>query len=235
MKGLGLNMNKEINIGDKFGRLTVLEELEQRKRGMKVYKCQCECGNIVSVIGVNLTHGFTKSCGCYHKDRASEANKTHGESHTKLYYVWQDMRKRCTNPNHHAYEYYGGRGITVCDEWLNSYEAFQEWALNNGYEQGLTIDRENNNEGYSPDNCRWVTMLVQSHNQRPRKDMTLSNSPNAKPVDMYSIDGQFIKHYDSIKEACIDNDIKGTGSNISACCRGRQKIAHGYMWRYTNE
>ena len=95
MKGLGLNMNKEINIGDKFGRLTVLEELEQRKRGMKVYKCQCECGNIVSVIGVNLTHGFTKSCGCYkiQRIRETKTQELTGQRFGKLTAVYKSFDK----------------------------------------------------------------------------------------------------------------------------------------------
>ena len=230
----GDDMPNDIKVGDKFNRLTVIEEMQKRKQRCKVYKCLCDCGNEtpVYVTSTNLRKGYSKSCGCYHKERAREANKTHGKSHTKLYYVWQDMRKRCNNPKHHAYKDYGGRGITVCDEWNNDYVPFHEWAMNNGYKAGLSIDRVNNDKGYSPDNCRWVTMSVQCCNQRERKDMSLSNSPRARVVSMYSLKGDFLKNYSSIKEACIDNGIKGTGTGISACCRGRQKNAYGFIWKY---
>lgn len=90
----------------------------------------------------------------------------HGDSKTKLYYVWAEMIQRCTNPKHRRFEDWGGRGIEVCDEWKNDYSAFKEWALENGYREGLTIDRINNDMGYSPDNCRWATVNEQNKNKR---------------------------------------------------------------------
>ena len=105
-----------INIGDKYNKLTVLEKTSERKNRSIIYKCRCDCGNIINVISTNLTKGLCKSCGCLQKEKASLSNKTHGLSKTKLYYVWGDMRKRCNNPNHHAYHYYGGREIKVCEQ-----------------------------------------------------------------------------------------------------------------------
>lgn len=91
--------------------------------------------------------------------------RIHGECRTRLYEIWVDMKKRCYNPKSHAYHRYGGRGISVCDTWKDSYESFRNWAISNGYSDDLTIDRINNEQGYSPDNCRWVDMKVQNNNR----------------------------------------------------------------------
>lgn len=152
--------------GMKFNKLLVLERCGSNKQRMAMWLCKCDCGNYTKVSSTSLVKGFTKSCGCYQRQRASESNKTHGESHTKLFYIWQDLRKRCKNKSHHAYKYYGGRGIKVCKEWEESYINFKEWAINNGFKEGLTIDRVCNNLEYSPKNCRWVTMKVQNNNKR---------------------------------------------------------------------
>ena len=204
-----------LNSGDKFGRLTVIKATDKRLNRCVVYECLCDCGNTVYTTKTRLVKGFVKSCGCLQKERASESNKTHGLSHTKLFYIWQDMRKRCFNKNHHAYNYYGGRGITVCNEWDNCFLSFYEWAISNGYREGLSIDRINNNGNYCPKNCRWVTMKEQS-----------------KKVAKYNINGEFIEVYPTIKEACLHNNIKGTGTSISACCRGKVKQAYGFIWKY---
>lgn len=148
-------------IGDKYGRLTVVEfdRLQNRKT---YWKCTCDCGLTVIATGNNLRSGNTKSCGCLRKDTAKETgfnNSVHGESHgnrTRLYTIWCGMRQRCTNPNRDAYKLYGGKGVTICEEW-DDYKAFKSWAKMNGYSDNLCIDRINPDEGYYPENCRWIT------------------------------------------------------------------------------
>ena len=148
--------------GQRFGRLVVLERAENIIQHRTVYKCLCDCGNEVIVRSDSLTSGRTQSCGCLQKEKVT----IHGETNTPLYNVWYDMRRRCNYENDINYENYGGRGITVCDDWNNNYIPFRDWALENGYEQGLSIDRIDNNLGYYPDNCQWTTMKVQCNNRR---------------------------------------------------------------------
>lgn len=149
--------------GKKFGRLTVISKHPESKKGE--YLCICDCGNLVKVESFRLRSGCTKSCGCLRREQIGNLNRTHGESGTRLYGIWADMKKRCYNPNAHAYDRYGGRGITMCDDWKESYESFHNWALSNGYSDRLSIDRINNDSGYSPDNCRWADSKTQGSNR----------------------------------------------------------------------
>lgn len=161
-------------IGKKFNRLTVLEECEERtKDRKKVYKCVCECGNIVNVIGKNLRNGNTKSCGCLKHE--CKSNFKHGKRHTRLYSIWYDMKRKCYKPTRKDYHCYGGRGITVCNEWLNEFMVFYKWAMSHGYNDTLTIDRIDVNGNYEPNNCRWTTLKQQSNNRRTNVLITYNN------------------------------------------------------------
>ena len=158
-------------IGQKFGRLTVVERTENESAGQSRWLCYCDCGNCTVVRGTKLVQGRTKSCGCLGKEVAMsnlEKGRLHtdGRTKTKLYRIWCDMRRRCGNPKDNAYSDYGGRGIIVCPEWNASFDAFRNWALSNGYAEHLTIDRIDNSNGYCPENCRWVDMQTQSRNKR---------------------------------------------------------------------
>lgn len=157
-------------IGHKFGRLTPIRKDGHNKYGDALWECVCDCGKHSSVRTTDLLRGRTTSCGCYARDvcirRSTKHNGSHRGNQEKLYRIWNDMKRRCSKKNRADYERYGGRGISVCDDWESSYEIFRDWALSNGYSDGLSIDRIDNDKGYSPDNCRWVTLARQANNKR---------------------------------------------------------------------
>lgn len=163
---------ESIQVGMRFGRLTVIEQLPQR--GIhKMWRCQCDCGNIKDVYDTNLKRGKTKSCGCLVKD----VNSTHGDYASRLYHVWAGMLDRCNTHNTRS-KNHGDRGIRVCDEW-HDFEAFKSWAVANGYDENAprgkcTLDRIDNNGNYEPSNCRWVSNTRQCRNKRNNRLLTFN-------------------------------------------------------------
>jgi hypothetical protein len=164
--------------GKKFGRLMVIKLYNKKqmyKNGKKCgfeyyYLCRCDCGNEKVVRSYALTENMTKSCGCLHKEivrtKTREKNIKHGMSKSDLYKKWSGMKSRCYNKKENNYHIYGQRGIKICAEWVNSFESFYKWAIENGYKKELSIDRINVNGNYEPSNCRWVTWQQQQNNKR---------------------------------------------------------------------
>ena len=136
---------------------------EKRKA---VWEVECFCGNRFEAIGTYIRTGHKKSCGCLKSKVTSERNYKHGKTNTRLYHIWSNMKARCLNTNNDAYHRYGGRGISIWDDWVTSFENFERWALNNGYSDKLSIDRIDNNGNYEPTNCTWSDYYEQGRNKR---------------------------------------------------------------------
>lgn len=155
--------------GREFGRLTVIQRAGSNKNGRATWLCICECSEITVKTGKLLLNGHCRSCGCGEYENRVNNCTSHGLSDTRLYTIWQGMKQRCYYPKHKDYHNYGGRGITVCNEWLVDFVSFYNWAITNGYRDNLSIDRIDVDGNYTPDNCKWSTWREQRLNQRPRK------------------------------------------------------------------
>lgn len=156
-------------IGKQFGRLTVIEYAGQNYRHRATWLCKCTCGNTKIVDGNSLRTGGTRSCGCLNDEvRKSGINgRKHGMHGTRVYRTWMAMKRRCYSKNTEDYKkWYGANGIKVCDEWLHDFMTFYKWAMENGYDDTLSIDRIDPYGDYSPDNCRWVDATTQANNKR---------------------------------------------------------------------
>lgn len=142
--------------GDQINSWTILSGPHSYSNKPSRYLCRCKCGYEAKIITSSLTCGQSKSC-------LSCSKKTHSQCGTRLYNIWKGIKSRCFIPKSTSYKNYGARGITICNEWLK-YEAFHKWAINNGYSDELVIDRRNNNQNYTPQNCRWITNQENSKN-----------------------------------------------------------------------
>ena len=155
---------------ENLGMMFPTESSKERRR-YGLYKCGF-CGTEFKANTQSILSGKTRSCGCYNKRRTSETHKTHGLRFTRLYIIWVNIKDRTLNLKCNDYPNYGGRGITICDEWKNDFKSFYDWAMSNGYSDELTIDRIDNAGNYCPENCRWATKSIQSRNQRMQKNNT---------------------------------------------------------------
>lgn len=156
-------------IGEKYGKLTILEFM-YKKNSHYYYKCKCDCGNEKIIALASLRNGNTKSCGCYHKEVCiKKFKKDHNDlsyiSRKRLHTIWNHMKYRCYSKKCSNYKNYGGRNIKICDEWKD-FNNFYNWALKNGYQNNLSIDRIDNDKNYEPKNCRWITIQEQQKNRR---------------------------------------------------------------------
>ena len=156
--------------GGRYGKLVVVKESGRSKDRRVLWECVCDCGNKTIVPSRDLVNGHSQSCGCRQKEIVASIRKKHGDRDARLYSVWKTMKKRCENPNAKGYEYYGAKGVKVCEEW-HDYSKFKSWALANGYDEKAkrgecTIDRINPYGNYEPSNFRWVSVRVQNSNRR---------------------------------------------------------------------
>ena len=159
--------------GKRYGKLIVLKRdtdyISPSGNRSPQWLCLCDCGNQKNVAGASLKRGITQSCGCLHKETWQKIITKHGQSGTRLHRIWRGMRVRCYDENHHSYAHYGLKGITICEEWKDNFQTFYEWAIANGYNDGLSIDRIDSNGNYEPSNCRWATYSEQNKNRKSWK------------------------------------------------------------------
>jgi len=181
----------------------------------KKTKFRCGCGNTFTSTLWAVENGHTKSCGCLQPVAAGNYSRTHGDSYKRLYSIYKNMKTRCYNEHSPSYEKYGDKGITICNEWLLSYSNFKQWALTNGYNDDLTIDRVDNNGNYEPDNCRWILFEDQSLNKLVYRSNKLgvrgvSISPNNRYVAQIQYKGKkiFLGYFDTVEEASTAYEAK---------------------------
>ncbi len=192
-------MPKSDLLGQTFGRLCVVSEYGRNRNRNVLWECRCSCGNKTYVTTHDLNCGHTRSCGCLKTEETIKRNTREGQAKRSndlyLYKVWAAMKQRCLNPNNKRYHDYGGRGITISESWME-YDEFYAWAIEHGYKRGLDIDRIDNNKGYSPDNCRFVTRKQNCRNKRDNRFITLMGQTRVLQewCDIFGLDSKVVSH-----------------------------------------
>lgn len=206
--------------GKKFGHWTAIEFAETRGKRREYWKFKCDCGNIKGVLKYNVTSGRSTNCGCMQYVNR-KGNVKHGKSHTRIYNIFMGMKDRCYNTNNEThYPYYGGRGIRICDEWLNDFMNFYNWSKSNGYTDELSIDRINVDGDYEPCNCRWVDSTTQSINRGVKSTSTtgitgVNETPDNTYVAKITVDGNTMR--------------LGTFKNIDDAIKARKEAEDKYF------
>lgn len=200
----------------KFGRLTVIKLHHKKqqyksngnKGGFKYYwLCKCDCGNEKVIWSGSLKNGATQSCGCLQREIVTKIKTTHNLTNSKIYYTYNNIKQRCYCLKDKYYKDYGERGITVCQDWLNDFMNFYNWSMNNGYNDNLTIDRIDNNKGYSSDNCRWVDNITQANNKRNNHYITYNNETHTMAEWSRILDIKYNKFKHKIRKGLSIKDI----------------------------
>lgn len=207
-------LNELDYIGKQYNRLKILE-LSRMGNGVPLKAiCRCDCEKIIICNLDHVKRGLTKSCGCLRSDILTDRNLSHGKSRTKLYRKWAGMKTRCYNENENNYKDYGGRGILICDEWKNNYLNFYNWAMDNGYNENLTIERKNVDGNYCPDNCKWATPKEQMNNMRKSvyyehngKIQTMSQWADEYNIE-YATFAQRLRKYNWSIEKALSTPVK---------------------------
>jgi hypothetical protein len=215
-----MHFNTKDLTGMVFGKLRVngySHSVKYTKHSKAVWDCTCECGNKTKVTTCHLTSGHTQSCGCSHVEVAKRLNYKHGMSKTRFYQIWLNMIGRCTDAKDPAYKNYGGRGITVCDEWRSFISFYDD--MFEGYTEGATLDRIDNNKGYSPENCKWSTPLEQSNNRRTNRLIeidgqihTLAEWCRIKKLNYKMVHRRLTKGWDLSK--ALNTPKRGNGKQV---------------------